>query len=81
MASGTAVLLSKEVALSKLVTDHQLGWVVELQIANIKSKLEHALSDIDTTRERGEAAHDYVEHHFQWSHVVQQLIRHYKSIT
>lgn len=81
MASGTAVLVSQQVALSKEVEKHKLGFVTALDANDIRRELIDALADIDATRELGDAAHDYAEQHYQWSSIASRLIKLYKSIT
>ncbi|GGZ99070.1 glycosyl transferase [Arenicella chitinivorans] len=80
LAAGTPTLLSTEVALSRTVAEHDVGYVTELDVDDIARTLAHAVTDLEALQEMGNAARDYVEQHFQWSHVVQQLIRNYTAI-
>ena len=80
LAGGTPALLSTEVALSHTVSEHEIGYVTELDVKEIALKLTEALTDLDALQDMGGAARHYVEQNFQWSHVVQQLIRNYAAI-
>lgn len=80
MASGTAVIVSRQVALAEQVSKHNLGFVTELETEDIQQKLESALTEIDETRETGERARDFVEQHYQWSRIAQQLTKLYKEV-
>lgn len=80
LAAGTPTLLSTEVALSRTVAEHDLGYVTELEVNDIARHLSEALTDLEALQDMGSAARDYVEQNFQWSHVVQQLIRNYTAI-
>lgn len=80
MASGTSVLISDQVALSKQVEENKLGFVTELSIEHIQAQLENALEDIDQTQELGRHARTYVKQHFQWSHIAKQLNQLYHSL-
>jgi len=80
LASGTAVIVSRQVALAEQVSKHNLGFVTELDPLDIREKLEFALTEIDLTRETGDHARDFVEQHFQWSQIAQRLNNLYKNI-
>jgi len=80
MASGTAVVVSRQVALAEQVSKHNLGFVTELEVADIQDKLELALTEIDQTREIGEHARDFVEQYYQWQRIARQLIKLYKKL-
>jgi len=80
LASGTSVLVSSSVALSEQVAEHKLGYVTELSVSAIRRGLIDALSDIDTTQERGRKAREFVEHHYQWSSIAHQLTKLYKNL-
>ena len=80
MASGTAVLVSRQVALAEQVSKHNLGFVTELEPTDIQDKLELALTEIDQTREIGEHARDFVEQYYQWQRIARQLTKLYKKL-
>jgi glycosyltransferase involved in cell wall biosynthesis len=80
MASGTAVLVSKQVALSEAVAQHKLGFVCDLEVNSIRRELIDALADIDNTEELGRSARDYVEQHYQWPNIAGHLVKLYKSV-
>lgn len=80
MASGTAALVSKQVALSEAILAHKLGFVSELDIDAIRRELIDALADIERTQEMGELARDFVEQHYQWSAISSRLVKLYKGL-
>ncbi|MFT5571305.1 MAG: glycosyltransferase involved in cell wall biosynthesis [Cryomorphaceae bacterium] len=80
MASGTAVLVSKEVALSEAVSEHKLGFVCDLEVNAIRRELIDALADMDNTEELARAARDYVEQHYQWSNIAKRIVKLYKAM-
>ena len=80
MASGTAVLVSRSVALSAEVEKHKLGFVCDLEVNAIRRELIDALADLENTHDLGVSARDYVELHYQWSSIAGRLIKLYKSV-
>jgi len=78
MASGTAVLLSNEVALSEQVTPQSLGYTTDLNQQGITTTLEKALNQLDTTSVMSSNAQLFVEVHYQWSAISQKLTSLYK---
>lgn len=73
MAAGAMPFISKEVALSNVVEEHQLGVVCKLSIEDIKHKLGTQLQNIEASKVRGTAAKRFVEQHYQWPAIAQQL--------
>ena len=73
MAAGTAVLVSKQVALSEQVAAHKAGFVTSLDVADIMAKLRTALSDPELMRDYGEAARLFVENKLQWTQIAHRL--------
>ena len=93
MASGTAILVSNEVALSDVINENKLGFVTDLTVKGITDTLKMALtglnptsndtltkSDVSRTQTMGNNARDLVKKHYQWSNISQQLITLYNSI-
>jgi len=80
MASGTCVLVSEQVALSKQIAKANLGFVTPLEIGAIEQQLENALQDIEQTQELGRLSRTYVKQHFQWSQIAKRLHKLYQKI-
>jgi len=81
MASGTAVLVSQEVALSTQVAKSNSGYVCELDIDDIREHLINALSNTEHTQAMGNQARSFVKQNYQWTHIAHQLIGLYKHVT
>lgn len=77
MASGTAVVVTNEVALSEHVINHQLGYTTTLKHDDIVSTLKQALSARTITADMGLNARDYVKQHFQWDVIANRIRDHY----
>jgi glycosyltransferase involved in cell wall biosynthesis len=73
MAAGAMPFISHEVALSGIVKEHNLGVVCKLSVQDIKRKLSTQLQNIEGCKQRGNAAKKFVEQHYQWSAIAQQL--------
>ena len=83
MAAGTAVLISKGVALSPLVSEHQLGFVSNINQDEITLTLEKALTELQTSDDvskMGERARRFVKDNYQWSAISQQLMSLYQEV-
>ena len=79
MSSGTSVLLSIGVALSHEVEKNELGFVCDLSQESIQESLTQALHDIESTHELGKGARRFVENHYQWSGIADQLNKLYSD--
>lgn len=73
MANGTMPFISNKVALSDVVNDHNLGVTCRLDINDIKSKIEKLLQNLDQCIEYGNRSKMFVEQHYQWPKIAQQL--------
>lgn len=80
MAAGTAVMISKQVALSTLVETNRLGYTTELETEEILSTLKNALANIKTTEGFGKNAHAYAYQHFKWTAISEKLIELYRDV-
>ena len=56
LASGTPALVTTGVALSDLVEEQNLGWVVDLEIGAIVSSIQEFLDDPDMAKQKGDRA-------------------------
>jgi len=80
MASNTAVLVSNEVALSKQIEQHQLGYTTSLDESNITNTLRKALTQLQATKTMGNDAYRFAQEHYQWSVINQEIMRMYQSV-
>jgi len=78
LAAGTPALVSKEVALSKLISTQGLGYVCDLNQTSITRKLQTA---INGDSRLGEKAARYVAKHYQWSAIANSLQTLYRKIS
>jgi len=80
MASGTAVLVSDEVALAQQVREQQLGFVSSLDNNEITQTLRQALTDLDRLNKKGEESRYFVEKNYQWPFIASELKSLYQQI-
>ncbi|MBX2848592.1 MAG: glycosyltransferase [Acidiferrobacterales bacterium] len=80
MAAGTAVMISKQVALSTLVDENKLGYTTSLETEEILITLKTALSNLENTKKMGQNGHLYADQNFKWSMVTEQLIELYNQV-
>lgn len=77
---GTAVLLSRDVALSDFVNEQDMGWVTTLDVQNVKQKLTDAWTDKakrNLIREKGRAV---IAEHFSEPILVKKYAEEYHTI-
>ena len=67
MAAGAMPFVSKEVALSDIVQNNDLGTVCNLNVDDIRHKLGHDLNNIHHCRARAKKAQTYTQKHYQWN--------------
>ena len=80
LASATPVLISDQVALSKEVKEHNLGWVFKLNEADLKQSLKLALDNQAQYKQLGENAKAYTRDNFNWSKQATKLIGLYQEV-
>ncbi len=80
LASGTAALVSRDVALARKIEEHALGFICDLTVDDISAKLALALGDVKQTRHMGNTARDFVAEHYQWSGVAGRLSELYATL-
>jgi len=80
LSAGTAVLISDGVALSEDIKKNTLGFVCEIELESIVKSLIQALGDMETTNELGVDARRFVEKHYRWSEIAEQLNKLYMEI-
>jgi glycosyltransferase involved in cell wall biosynthesis len=80
LASGAPALVTTGVALSDLVKDQNLGWVVDLEIEAIVSSIQEFLDNPDIARQKGDRAAQYVAANYSWGKIAQALKAIYTKI-
>ncbi|QJD96955.1 glycosyltransferase [Mucilaginibacter robiniae] len=77
---GTAVLLSKDVALSEFVAKTETGWVSQLDVESIRKQLTAAINNVpkrEYIRQHGRAI---IEKHFSEKQLISQYVSAYKNL-
>lgn len=80
LASGTPALVTTGVALSDLVKEQNLGWVVDLTIEAIVSSIQEFLDNPDIAKQKGDRAAEYVAKHYAWEKIALNLKAIYAKI-
>jgi glycosyltransferase involved in cell wall biosynthesis len=81
LAVGLPVLLTHGVALSSVVEENSLGYITEMDITEIKQKIEqHLLSSIDNTKgELSSYLRQFTSKNYMWDKVAKDLINIYEE--
>ncbi len=80
LGSGTPALITTGVALSDLVKEQNLGWVVDLEIEAIANSIQDFLDNPDMARQKGDRAAQYVAEHYTWEKIANNLKAIYANI-
>lgn len=80
LASGTPALVTTGVALSDLVKEQNLGWVVDLEIEAITHSIQEFLDNPDMAKQKGERAAQYVAANYTWEKIALNLKSIYENI-
>lgn len=80
LASGTPALVTKGVALSDLVKEQNLGWVVDLEIEAIANSIQEFLDNPDMAKQKGDRAAKYVAENYAWDKIALDLKSIYENI-
>jgi glycosyltransferase involved in cell wall biosynthesis len=80
LASGTPALVTTGVALSDLVKEQDLGWVVDLEIEAIANSIQEFLDNPDMAKQKGDRAAEYVAKHYAWEKIALNLKAIYANI-
>ncbi len=80
LASGTPALVTNGVALSDLVREQTLGWVVDLEIEAIAKSIEDFLDNPETARLMGNRAAQYIAQHYAWDSVAKGMAEIYENV-
>lgn len=79
MASGTAVIVSPEVALSSDVSAANAGAVVERDPAKLAEAITRLLKDPDLRKRMGNAGREHAQTSFRWTSIAEQWRKTYAS--
>jgi glycosyltransferase involved in cell wall biosynthesis len=80
LASAPPALVTTGVALSDLVKEQDLGWVVDLEIEAIADAIQNFLNNPDIAKQKGDRAAQYVAEHYTWEKIALNLKAIYKNI-
>jgi glycosyltransferase involved in cell wall biosynthesis len=80
LASGTPALVTTGVALSDLVKEQNLGWVVDLEIEAIANSIQEFLDNLDVAKQKGDRAAQYVAANYSWDKIALNLKSIYENI-
>ncbi len=80
LAAGIPAIVTPGVALSKLVSEHQLGMVPELNKEAIAHALITCLKEPQEAKAMGDRARQFILEHYTWDNIAAQLIDVYAEI-
>ena len=80
LAAGTPALVTTGVALSDLVKEQNLGWVVDLEIEAIANSIQEFLDNPDVAKQKGDRAAQYVAANYSWEKIALNLKSIYENI-
>ena len=80
LGSGTPALITTGVALSDLVKEQNLGWVVGLEIEAIATSIQDFLDNPELAKQTGDRAAQYVGEHYTWTKIANNLKTIYTDI-
>ncbi|MBD2187078.1 glycosyltransferase [Pseudanabaena mucicola] len=81
LASGTPAIVTKGVALSELIKEQNLGWVVDLEINAIAEAIQQFLDNQKVGKIIGDRATQYVQENYTWEKIAAQMALIYSKIT
>lgn len=80
LAAGTPALATSGVALTSLLEKEEIGYVTELDIADIAANLEYILDHPQEAQEKGDRASKFVRDNYTWDKIALQMIDVYQKI-
>ena len=80
LASGTPALVTTGVALSDLVKEQNLGWVVDLEIKAIASAIQEFLNNQTIGQEIGDRARQFILESYTWDKIAIKMASVYTKI-
>jgi glycosyltransferase involved in cell wall biosynthesis len=80
LASGTPALVTTGVALSDLVKEQNLGWVVDLEIGAISDAIQEFLNNQTIGQEMGDRARHFILENYTWDRIAAKMVAIYNQI-
>ncbi|ARV61239.1 glycosyl transferase family 1 [Nostocales cyanobacterium HT-58-2] len=80
LAVGLPVLVTPGVALADVVNEQRLGYVAQLNIAEISSLVQQALEHPQETKSMGDRARQLVQENYTWNSIADNLIEIYIKV-
>ncbi|MEL6456997.1 MAG: glycosyltransferase [Cyanobacteria bacterium J06621_15] len=80
LAAGLPVVVTPGVALASVVKEYKLGYVTQLDIPAIASKIENYLSSPQQAKEMGIRARQLIFEQYTWDSIAKKLIQVYTTI-
>lgn len=80
LASGTPALVTTGVALSDLVKEQDLGWVVDLEIGAISDAIQEFLNNQTIGQEMGDRARQFILENYTWEQIAAKIVAIYNQI-
>ena len=80
LASGTPALVTTGVALSELVKEQDLGWVVDLEIKEIVDAIQEFLNNQTIGQEMGDRARQFILESYTWDKIAIKMASVYTKV-
>lgn len=80
LAAGLPVVVTPGIALSSVVEQHQLGYMVQLDVVAIASGIQKLLSNPQETKKIGDRARQLIFEQYTWEHIALDLLSIYEAI-
>lgn len=80
MAASLPVIVTPGVALASVVNQHQVGCVVQQDIAAISTAIDYCLNHPQQAKKMGNCARQLIREHYSWESVSAKLVKVYTSI-
>ena len=81
LAAGTAVVISDQVNIHDVITDHELGEVVPTDVQPLADALRRWLGDAQRREAIGARARSFVTAHYDWRRIAERWVEHYLRLT
>jgi glycosyltransferase involved in cell wall biosynthesis len=80
MAASLPVIVTPGVALASVVNQHQVGCVVQQDVAAISTAIDYCLNHPQQAKKMGNCARQLIREHYSWESVSAKLVKVYTSI-
>jgi len=80
MANGLTPIVSKEVALSEIISQQELGLVCTTEASDIEAQLRFALNNMKQMKSMGVKAQQFVSTQYSWVTIAKQLELLYRTV-